>query len=376
MRRYAFARPWKRWLAAGLDPLGELLLGASPPLDQPPWGPGRTLVLRLDQLGDVVQTLPFFDALADLPPGGPVEVLTTPAGAELLQGHPQISRVHAWSCPWFHGRRLDPGAFQWLTDFLRRGSYRRTVHLRGDLFPLLCAWWAGIPERIGYAPTGGRFLLTHSRDWQPEAHAVRKNLALAELLGARCAGPLPLPRLPGRTGPPARGETPGSIALHPDAGAPAKLWPESHWVELMALLLERTPADLELVGLDRERGERLLAGLRERVPGGEVRITNRMGRTSLPELVEVLARVRLLVTPDSGPGHLAAALGLPVVVLFSGVASSSVWRPLGKRVTLLEVEVPCAPCSLRSCPVEGHPCLRGLSPARVVRAVEESWKRG
>jgi ADP-heptose:LPS heptosyltransferase len=96
------------------------------------------------------------------------------------------------------------------------------------------------------------------------------------------------------------------------------------------------------------------------------------GRTSLAELAEVLAGAAVAVTGNTGPAHLAAAVGTPVVSLFAPVVPASRWRPWKVPHALLgRQDAPCAGSRARTCPVPGHPCLDSVEPEEVLSAVED-----
>jgi ADP-heptose:LPS heptosyltransferase len=95
------------------------------------------------------------------------------------------------------------------------------------------------------------------------------------------------------------------------------------------------------------------------------------GRLSIEELAALLERSDLLIGSDSGPAHLAAAVGTPVVALFSGTNHAAQWRPWGERVRTLRHETACSPCHRHRCPLTDHPCLSGLLPCTVLAAASE-----
>jgi ADP-heptose:LPS heptosyltransferase len=99
-------------------------------------------------------------------------------------------------------------------------------------------------------------------------------------------------------------------------------------------------------------------------------VTDLGGRVSLAELAAVLARAAAVVVGNTGPAHLAAAVGTPVVSIFPPTVAATGWRPYGTAIVLGDQEVPCAGCRARRCPVPGHPCVGRLSVAEVVAAVE------
>jgi ADP-heptose:LPS heptosyltransferase len=105
---------------------------------------------------------------------------------------------------------------------------------------------------------------------------------------------------------------------------------------------------------------------------GETGALDLGGRTRLPELAAVLAGAAVTVAPNTGPAHLSAAVGTPVVSLFAPVVPAVRWAPYGVETVLLgDQEAPCAGTRARECPVPGHPCLSGVTARDVVSAVEK-----
>jgi ADP-heptose:LPS heptosyltransferase len=112
--------------------------------------------------------------------------------------------------------------------------------------------------------------------------------------------------------------------------------------------------------------------LTARVAGGHPvdRVRDLGGRTSLPQLAGVIAAARAVVVGNTGPAHLAAAVGTPVVSLFAPTVPPVRWRPWQVPHELLFLDMPCAGCRARVCPVEGHPCLGGVEVGSVLAAVD------
>lgn len=359
-RRYVFRKPWLRALARVLDGLGDALL---PQAAAEPASLEGALVVRLDQLGDAIQTLPLLDAAQARHGAGCLEVLATPATAEVFARHPAVAHTYGWPCPWFAGQPYDREALGWLVGFLRARRPRALVDPRGDLRVAAAAWWAGVPVRVGFGPTGGGFLWTHEVPWDPGEHQVDRTVRLANALGA--PPPVPHPVWPGRDRlAPPRGLTAPYVVIHPDAGAAAKRWPMAGFVAVARQLLrERPELTLVLVGTDAARGEALRAAI------GDPRVVSYMGVTDLEGLAAALLGSRGLLTCDSGPAHLAAALGRPTWVLWSGVAPPELWEPRGAPVHRFQAPADCAPCHRRECPVEGHPCMRGITPGTVAARI-------
>lgn len=141
-------------------------------------------------------------------------------------------------------------------------------------------------------------------------------------------------------------------AVHPYATHPGKLWPEDHWRSLVGAL--------DSVGIPW-----IAVGRGEPLFGGDNDLTN---RTSLRETCALLDAADVLVTGDSGPMHLAAAVGTPVVALFGPTVSAWGFAPAGERDVILEAEMDCRPCSLhgKSCCADDVRCMRDIGPERVL----------
>jgi ADP-heptose:LPS heptosyltransferase len=153
------------------------------------------------------------------------------------------------------------------------------------------------------------------------------------------------------------------VVVHPGASVPARAWaPERN-----AALVDALVADGRRVVVTGGPGEEALTALVAGRPRPEV--IDLGGRTPFADLAEVLAAARCVVVGNTGPAHLAAAVGTPVVSLYAPTVPAVRWRPWRVPHELLYVDVPCAGCRARICPVEGHPCLGGVTVADVLGAV-------
>ena len=397
-RSYRFEKWWLRLFFGSVDKIGDQMM---PQKTKGPIRSERLLVVRLDQLGDQIMILPFLDALHQYGNYPEVELLTTTPGSKILSRHPVITKTHIWDCPWFLGQGKSVSAFFWLKIFLEKWGDGCLVDLRGDVRIHTAAYLAKINERVSFGATGGGFLLTHEVNLPLNVHAIDESLALLDPLlsgghfeakvdpkrtqgsanhlseksqsqpieagGIESGVEFPgVPLLPRPWGKSEVENLPDVfITLHPDAGTPAKRWPLENWLELIHRLLYELPEKVHLVlvgankDLDSYFGSRALSK----------RVHSTIGKTSLGQLETVLHRSRGLITMDSGPGHIAAALEKPVWVLWAGVARKERWKPRGKDVFILENRVDCAPCIRFVCPLDDHPCLTGLTVEKVVSGV-------
>jgi ADP-heptose:LPS heptosyltransferase len=154
------------------------------------------------------------------------------------------------------------------------------------------------------------------------------------------------------------------VVVHPGASVPARAWePDRNAALVDALVAAGRP--VVVTGGPSERA--LTAFVAGSPREGVVDLG---GETDLAGLAEVIAAARAIVVGNTGPAHLAAAVGTPVVSLFAPTVPAVRWRPWAVPHELLYVDVPCAGCRARICPVEGHPCLGGVDVHEVVAAVD------
>ncbi|MBI2104134.1 MAG: glycosyltransferase family 9 protein [Candidatus Omnitrophica bacterium] len=314
---------------------------------KPGTGPGtigdcpRLLFIRTDRLGETLLALPAALALRAASPGAHLTLLVQPGLQPLLAGVPGIDEVLAYdeTAPpqWWRralrlGRALRPRRF----DAAVIANPKKELHL--------AVWLAGIPVRAGYGRKWGG-LLTHrvpDRKALGERHEVEYNLRLVEaVLGPLAPASAPTVRLPLREE--AKGRvlqrlarhgvqgTDPFLAVHPWTSNPVKRWASARYGELVRAMAQRLP--VVVIG-----GPEAVGWAPDVAPAGQPRVVNLVGGLSLSELAELLRAARLLVSNDSGPVHLAAAVGTPTVVLFGGsspAAGPRRWGPWGDGHTVI-----------------------------------------
>jgi len=318
-------------------------------------------VIQTAWAGDVVLTTPLLGALIRQ---GPVDVLVTPTGASILEGHPGIRQVHAWD----KTRERGPAALVRLGRRLRSVGYDRAVLPHRSLRSALAARLAGIPERIGF---GGRLpALLYSRrvPWPAHLHETERLLTLAPDQGdspPHAAVDLPLTaaeRDGARAWLAARGIPSPFVALAPGAAWATKQWPG------FGDLASGLTGPLVVIGSAAERD--LAGGIAARAPG---RVHSAAGETSLRQALALIGEAAVLVTNDSAPMHLATATGTPVVALFGPTSPDLGFAPRGPRDRILGVPGlgcrPCSPHGPRRCPLGHHRCMRSLPVDEVLRTV-------
>jgi lipopolysaccharide heptosyltransferase II len=252
---------------------------------------------------------------------------------------------------------------------LRDRQYGAVLDLQGLLKSALYALCCRAPIRVGLADAreGAGWVLTHRVPTPPQpVHAVDRYLAMAAALDATetrreftiavdaGAG--------GRAAALLAGLPPRRVAVHPSARWETKLWEAASWRSLVAALAA-AGYGVVLTGSAAEASA--AAALAEGLPP----VRSLAGQLSLKELASVLGQVALLVTLDSGPMHVAGAMGTPVVALF-GPTDARRTGPIGPA-TVLQQALPCQPCLSRTCKIaETRRCMREIGPAEVLAAVQ------
>ncbi|HSH69613.1 MAG TPA: glycosyltransferase family 9 protein [Deferrisomatales bacterium] len=330
----------------------------------------RYLLVRFSSLGDVVLATAAVEALREALPGAHVDILTKPELRPVFAGNPGIAGLLEWDPADGLGslaRAVRRGEYDWIVDLhanLRTRLLRAlvpgprwSVYAKGVLRRRLAVWFRK-PGLLAGQP-----------------HVVDRYLAALAPLGV--SGQRRLPKL--HVDPCAREAIRGRlvsadgsaenplIGLAPGARWATKAWPRKNWVALARRLGEGGRCGLVLVG---GHGESGLCGdiLREAGVAG----VNLAGRASIQETAAALECCKVLVTNDSAPMHLAAAVGTRVVALFGPTVQGLGFYPLGVDDVVLESAEACRPCSLHGgarCPRGHHRCLEGLEPGAVVGAL-------
>lgn len=330
---------------------------------------GTVLVARLDNAGDVLLAGPAVRAVAAH--ARTVVILAGPHGSAAARLLPGVDAVLEWRAPWIDPEPLPITAehTEALLAMVRACAPQAAVLLTSfhqSPLPLALllrlagvSWIAAISEDY----PGSLLDLRHRVGGDPPE--AERALSLVGAAGyelppgddGRLAVRRPLPDVTNLTG------AAGYIVVHPGASAPARQWP----APLCAQAVRELVAEGHRVVITGSARERRLTA---QVAGHHA--IDLGGRTDLPSLAAVLDAARVVVAGNTGPAHLAAAVGTPVVSLFAPVVPAARWAPYRIPTVLLgDQHAPCRDSRARSCPVPGHPCLTGVAPAEVIAAVNE-----
>ncbi|WP_235003363.1 glycosyltransferase family 9 protein [Blastococcus haudaquaticus] len=329
--------------------------------------PARTvLVARLDNAGDVLLQGPLVRAVAA--GADRVVFLAGPAGADAAGLLPGVDEVWTWRCPWILGDPppVDADDLAVLTERVRALAPDEAVvstSFHQSPLPLaLLLRTAGVPRIAAISVDYPGTLLDVRHRVDDELPEPERALSLAR------AARFELPegddgRLAVRRPLPAVAHEPGYVVLHPGASVPARAWPADRCAEAVEALTAAGHRVLVTGG----PGERALTAAVAGSAGVDLG-----GATSLPEMAALLDGAAAVVVGNTGPAHLAAAVGTPVVSLFAPVVPAARWAPYGVPTVLLgDQDAPCRDTRARECPVPGHPCLTSVTAADVVAAVEK-----
>jgi heptosyltransferase-2 len=360
--------------------------------------PRRVVVRGVNWLGDAVMATPALLRLRERFPGAHLALLTPEKLRDLWRHHPAVNETLSFA--------PDEGLFA-VARKLRTGNFDLALVLPNSPRSALEVRLARIPERVGYARPWRNWLLTQAVPSRPDAvkmhkrsvDEIRRLIAAPEIKNlklktknfsshqlhdflylAAALGANPEPLAPKLFVTPEEAaavkakfhlaDVSGPIlGLNPGAEyGPAKRWPVENFIAAARRIQERTNCAWLLLGNESDRV--LATEIQSAIGNRQSAIHNLAGQTSLRELCALLKLCRVLLTNDTGPMHVAAALDTPVVVPFGSTSAelTGPGLPGDPRHRLLPSDAPCSPCFLRECPIDFR-CMKGIAVEQVVEAV-------
>lgn len=340
---------------------------------------GHVLVVRLDSMGDMLAAGPAIRAVAN--GASRVTVLAGPHGAQAAWLLPGVDDVCVWACPWIVNPAPDvtTDGVAAVVEQIRRRHVDSAVVLtsfhQSALPTGLVLRLAGVAQIAAVsADYPGSLLDVRLADPGDAPEPVRM-LATAEGAGyrlpagddGRLAVRRPLPAADARLPSGLRSGEP-YVVVHPGTSAPARAYPASHWPSVIDRLVD----DGWQVAVTASAAERpLTAGILGAVrPASTKSVHDLTGELTLGQLAGVLDRAAVTVIANTGPAHLSAAVGTPVVSLFAPVVSALRWAPYGVPVQVLgDQQAACRGTRWRDCQIDGHPCLSCVTATQIAAAV-------
>ena len=361
----------------------------------------RVLLFRLERIGDLLMTLDALAMLRERLPDAELRLVVGSWNADLARLVPAIDAVETLDVPWLSrgGERVAPARLAAGIAGWRRRRFDLAINFEPDIRSNALVAASGAARRVGYASRGGGAFLTEAAAYDERLHVAANACRLVERATAgvrhtRASAAAPEPATTsGRERRPApdsartlrvpaesharaarllaahdrRGPL---VGLNPGAGRKVKEWPPERFARTAADLAASHHATIVLLG---SAAERPLGEAVKRRLGGDVRLIDLVGRAPLVDLAAVLARIQVLVTGDTGPMHVAAAVGTPVVGIF-GPTDPVRYAPLLSRSAVVHADLWCRPCHRTRRPParcrHGTPdCLTGVGTDRVAAAV-------
>jgi ADP-heptose:LPS heptosyltransferase len=344
----------------------------------------NVLLIRLDNLGDMLLMTPAFHAIRMALPQARLTLLASPVGAQVGLLNPDIDEVIPYQAPWVDPWRKLPHNStreQQMIARLKAGHFDGAIiftSFRQSALPAayMC-YLADIPLRAAASIDGAGSLLT-TRHKHPEhiMHEVERGLDLVAALGIEATelqlvldvpdeAQAKVAALIAHSG--VRGHP--LIVVHPGCSMPARTYPWEMYAEAIPLLIEQTGAAVVITG---DEGEReLVERINERIkqPYRE-NVLPMAGMLPFAQFCALIRLADLVITNNTGPMHMAAAVKTSVVVLFALTNPPEQWRPWQVPQRLLYHEVPCRICYSRVCPYH-HECLCLVSPQSIVNAAKD-----
>jgi heptosyltransferase-2 len=328
----------------------------------------KILIRGPNWVGDAVLAIPAMKAIRARFPDTEITLLVRPWVAGLFTSAPFVDKVWSETKP--------SGLADWIriTRDIRHRRFDLGLLLPNSFESALMMFIGGVPQRIGYATDGRQWMLTNAVTTVSERrHQVHYYLDLAKVLSATADRPSieiaatsggrdTARRLLAAEGIP---RTAPFLVLNPGAAyGSAKRWHEDRFANVADNLAGELGLHVAIIGSEAERA--IANQICERMTSATAVLS---GKTSLETLIGVLAESSLMITNDSGPMHLAAALGVPTVAIF-GSTDERVTGPYGPRTRIVKQKVECSPCLLRECPID-HRCMERIRVDDVCRAARE-----
>jgi lipopolysaccharide heptosyltransferase II len=364
------------------------LVGRMVPRRAPVETPRRILLLRLERIGDLLMTIAAVREVRRRAPDAHIDLVVGSWNEPLAARIEQVDRLETLDAPWLaRGRGRAAGELLHRAWTWRGRHYDLAINFEGDIRSNSLVWLSGARRRIGFAMAGGGPLLTDAVAHDAARHTAENAMRLVDRAFPRAdsaaghvtalsgeAHRLPLPD-DARHRAAEQLKDAGTrplIGVHASGGRAIKQWDPDAFVQVALHLARRHDAAIVLTGAPEDRS--IVQYVRSRLPP-DIQVVDVGGMLDVVTLAAVLECLVVLVTGDTGPMHLAAAVGTPVVAVF-GPSDPGRYAPLGSASKIVRIELPCSPCNrIRKPPLrcQGHvpDCLRGVTAERVAAAADE-----
>ncbi len=337
------------------------------------------LVIRLDGIGDVIFSTPLYEALKKRYPDAELSILVSIQAKGIIEMNPYVDNVLVLKRTWF-----SPGSWFNYNETLsilrkiRKESFDIGIDLRGDIRNILLMLFGKVGYRVGYGITGGGFLLNRVLSYEKDIHEVDKNVKLIEELGCEVVDKS-LQIYYSQSDEESvinllekeyvrKGDT--LLAIHMEAGYPSKSWKKERFIQMLQEMNKRDYGKIILIGGDNK--DVYFHSIYNQLKFSYI---NTIGKLNIRQLAALLKRCEVLISCDSGPVHVATAVGTPCIVLFSGTNNLKQWGSFNNNVNrVIYKDVECSPCEMRICPQSTHLCMDKIKVEDVLLELDEIFR--
>lgn len=354
LKKYVFVEKKNLFMAAFIDFIGGLMffwVKKNKPLNDVQ----KILVIRVDHIGDVITTIPSLRTLRKAFPNAKISMMLRSSTKDLLVNYPYINELIIYDAPWFRGKK-DFNIFKTFKFLrsLRKKDFGLVIDFKGDLRNIFLAYLSKAKYRLAYDVKGGDFLLTHIADYRKElVHSIDRNLDVLKKLGIETKDRNLELWIPQEIKKKIKLPEKKFVVINPGSGGPKKLWTSEGFAKVADHIASRYKTEIVLTGSPDEA--KLTDGIESLM---SFKPLNLAGKTSLLELAEIIKRAKIFISTDSGPMHIAVAVGTPTIALF-GTSLSEVWGYKSEKNILLE----------------NKGDVKGIRPEDVIKAVDKLWRR-
>ena len=341
----------------------------------------KILVMRYRFIGDTVLTVPFLRNLREAFPAAQIDLMLEPFSGQVIEGCPYVDRVIPFEFKTIHtysaaAERGKLAGYLHYWRLIRNERYDAAFVLKRSLSSALLVRLAGVPRRIGFDTEGRGLLLTDRVAYRQDQHEVLNFLDCLSVLdvpiGSTALELWPTPENDKKVA--AIMAQAGwkyddlKVIIHAVASLPAKQWPLDRFAAVMTVLRDQHHARFVYTG---SAGDAALYRSIEKL--GPFNGLDLCGVTNVRENLSVYKKADLFFGVDSGPMHMAAAMGVPVVALF-GPTDERKWGPWGEGHTVITKRLSCYPCKPHKC--ADNECMKQISVEDALDAVEKHLSAG
>ena len=333
----------------------------------------KILIIKLSSIGDVAHTLPCLSALRSAYPHAKIDWLVEEGPSEILNSNPLLNEAHVIKKRgWFNDFK---GSWS-IAKKIQSIGYDIVIDFQGLFKSGIWVFLSRGKRRVGYDKSrefSYLFLNERLPQYNPDRHAVDRYLDVVKYLGLKCdivEFPIYISehekkRVGALLKSNDMGDRTPFLVVNPVARWKTKLWGARKFVDLCNKLTDKLSCKIVIIGASSE-GE-----IDKIMRSANNNVVNFAGRLNLKELAYIMSLSSMVITVDSGPMHIAAAMSVPVIAIFGPTAP---WRtgPYGKGHTVIRKELSCSPCFSRSCN-NNMACMEDIEVGDVVKAVENKF---